>query len=129
MDRSVFTELCLEQLKQSGIRIALDDFGTGHASLVHLRSYPIDVIKIDRSFVRRFLSSAQDRAILETILRLGSSLGMEVVAEGIETTAQFENLKALGCPLGQGFLFSKAIPASEAVDWLTPVVTRQKRVA
>lgn len=119
----------LEQLKQAGVRVALDDFGTGYASLVHLRSYPIDVIKIDRSFVRRFLGSRQDRAILESILRLGSSLGMEIVAEGIETTPQLESLKALGCPFGQGFLFSKAIPASEAIDWLIPIAPDRMRVA
>jgi diguanylate cyclase (GGDEF)-like protein len=119
----------LERLKRSGMRVALDDFGTGYASLVHLRSYPIDVIKIDRSFVGRFLSSPQDRAILETILRLGASLGMEIVAEGIETSAQLDGLKALGCPFGQGFLFSKALPASEAVDWLRPAAPRLTRVA
>jgi diguanylate cyclase (GGDEF)-like protein len=119
----------LERLKQSGMRVALDDFGTGYASLVHLRSYPIDVIKIDKSFVQRFLSSPQDRAILETMLRLGASLGMDVVAEGIETPAQLEALKALGCPLGQGFLFSKAVPAAEAADWIAPVTGHQFRVA
>jgi EAL domain-containing protein (putative c-di-GMP-specific phosphodiesterase class I) len=81
---------------------------------------PIDVIKIDKSFVQRFLSSPQDRAILETMLRLGASLGMDIVAEGIETQAQLQALKALGCPLGQGFLFSQAVPASQAIDWLTP---------
>ncbi len=110
----------LERLKGSGVRVALDDFGTGHASLVHLRSYPIDIIKIDRSFVRHFLHSAQDRAILETILRLGASLGMDIVAEGIETIPQFEALRGLGCKLGQGYLFSQAVPAHEAAALLKP---------
>jgi diguanylate cyclase (GGDEF)-like protein len=110
----------LERLKDSGMRVALDDFGTGYASLVHLRSYPVDIIKIDRSFVQGFLSSPQDRAILETMLRLGASLGLDIVAEGIETQAQLDGLKALGCALGQGFLFSQALPASQAIDWLTP---------
>ena len=119
----------LQRLKKTGMRVALDDFGTGYASLVHLRSYPIDVIKIDKSFVQRFLRSAQDRAILESILQLGASLGMDIVAEGIETPAQFEGLKALGCPLGQGFLFSRAIPAVQAADWLTPHACECVRVA
>jgi diguanylate cyclase (GGDEF)-like protein len=111
----------LERLKDSGVRVALDDFGTGHASLVHLRSYPIDIIKIDRSFVRHFLHSVQDRAILETILRLGASLGMDIVAEGIETVPQFETLRALGCKLGQGFLFSQAVPPDAAAALLKPI--------
>jgi EAL domain-containing protein (putative c-di-GMP-specific phosphodiesterase class I) len=119
----------LERLKKTGMRVALDDFGTGYASLVHLRSYPIDVIKIDKSFVQRFLRSTQDRAILESILHLGTSLGMDIVAEGIETTAQLESLKSLGCPLGQGFLFSRAIPAAQAADWLTPHALERVRVA
>jgi diguanylate cyclase (GGDEF)-like protein len=110
----------LDNLKSSGIRIALDDFGTGYASLVHLRSYSVDVIKIDRSFVQRFLTSAPDRAILEAALRLGARLGMDVVAEGIETGEQLDCLKALGCRLGQGYLFSKALPADEAVQWCLP---------
>ena len=108
----------LEMLKQSGVRVALDDFGTGYASLVHLRSYPIDIIKIDKSFVQRFLSSPQDRAILETMLRLAESLGMDIVAEGIETEAQLDGLLALGCRLGQGFLFSKALSPAQALAWL-----------
>jgi diguanylate cyclase (GGDEF)-like protein len=110
----------LERLKRSGVHVSLDDFGTGYASLVHLRSYPIDVIKIDRAFVRRFLDSQEDRAILETILKLGTSLGMDVVAEGIETAEQHAALVALGCPLGQGFLFSKAVPPHEALGWAAP---------
>ena len=110
----------LERLKASGMRVALDDFGTGYASLVHLRSYPIDTIKIDKSFVQRFLDSPQDRAILETMLRLGASLGMDIVAEGIETQDQLDGLKALDCSLGQGFLFSQAVPAEKAIAWLTP---------
>ncbi|MFN3672513.1 MAG: putative bifunctional diguanylate cyclase/phosphodiesterase, partial [Bosea sp. (in: a-proteobacteria)] len=119
----------LERLQSSGVRVALDDFGTGHASLVHLRTYPIDVIKIDRSFVQRFLHSAQDRAILETILRLGESLGMDIVAEGIESDEQFETLRALGCHLGQGFLFAPAIPPEAACALLQPRRDQALRLA
>jgi diguanylate cyclase (GGDEF)-like protein len=120
----------LDSLKSYGIRIALDDFGTGYASLVHLRSCSVDVIKIDRSFVQRFLTSAPDRAILEAALGLGARLGMDVVAEGIETREQLDCLKALGCRLGQGYLFSKALPAEEAVQWCLPVESgRRSRAA
>jgi diguanylate cyclase (GGDEF)-like protein len=115
----------LGRLKDNGIRIALDDFGTGYASLVHLRSYPIDIIKIDKSFVDRFLSSEQDRAIMEATVGLGLRLGMDVVAEGIETSGQLEGLKELGCPIGQGFLFSAPIPASAAANWQMPSAVRR----
>ena len=115
----------LERLKDGGIRIALDDFGTGYASLVHLRSYPIDIIKIDKSFVDRFLSSEQDRAIMEATIGLGLRLGMDVVAEGIETSEQLAGLKEIGCPIGQGFLFSAPIPASAAANWQMPSTVKR----
>ncbi len=108
----------LGQLRDLGIRSALDDFGTGYASLVHLRSCPVDAIKIDRSFVMRFLTSPQDRAILESVVRLGLDLGMQVIAEGIEDEAQLAYLAGLGCPMGQGFLFARAMPAGEAKAWV-----------
>lgn len=108
----------VERLRNAGLRITLDDFGSGHASLVHLRRYPVDGITIDASFVRSFMTVAADRAILAAILQLGASLGIDVVAEGIETASQLEGLKALGCKYGQGYIFSRALPASEALDWL-----------
>ncbi len=108
----------LGQLREAGIRSALDDFGTGYASLVHLRSCPVDAIKIDRSFVSRVMTSAQDRAILESVVQLGLNLGMQVVAEGIEDEAQLAYLASLGCPLGQGFLFSPALPPAQAREWV-----------
>ncbi len=110
----------LEVLREAGTRIALDDFGTGYASLTHLRSYPVDIIKIDRSFVSHFMTSTRDHAILQSTLFLARHLGMEVVAEGIEETAQCEFLRALGCKYGQGYLFSKAVAAPDATVWCTP---------
>ena len=98
----------LETLQLAGVRIALDDFGTGFASLTHLRTYPVDVIKIDRSFVQHLLTSLQDHAILQSILFLAQKLRLDVIAEGIEDARQCELLKALGCRFGQGYLFSKA---------------------
>lgn len=113
----------LGRLRGGGVRVALDDFGTGYASLVHLRDYPIDVIKIDRSFVQRSKVSERDRAILEAVLGLGLRLGIEVVAEGIETSDQLSWLKGLGCPMGQGYLFSPPMPGAEALRWSTNSVS------
>lgn len=107
----------LGHLRRSGIRVALNGFGSSYSSLVHLRTHSIDVLKLDRSLVRDCLGSAHDRAILETTLGLGLRLGVDIVAEGIETIDQLECLKAMGYRLGQGFLFSQAVPASEAVAW------------
>jgi diguanylate cyclase (GGDEF)-like protein len=117
---SAQVETILGHLRKGGVRVALDDFGTGYASLVHLRDYPIDVIKIDRSFVQRSQVSERDRAILEAVLGLGLRIGIEVVAEGIETSDQLCWLKGLGCPMGQGYLFSQPMPASEAAQWVVP---------
>ena len=112
-------EVCraLHQLRAAGVRIALDDFGTGFASLTHLRSYPVDVLKIDRSFVQNSLTSDRDQAILQSMLFLASRLNLDVVAEGVEDAAQYALLRAFGCKYVQGYLFSKALPASEAVNW------------
>lgn len=112
----------LDVLRGAGIRISLDDFGTGYASLTHLRNYPVDVIKIDRSFVRDFLTSDRDHAILQSTLFLARHLSLDVVAEGVEEADQCEFLRALGCKFVQGYLFSKALPASEAVKWCSGLV-------
>lgn len=114
----------LETLRAAGVRIALDDFGTGFASLTHLRTYPVDIIKIDRSFVLHFLKSTQDHAILQSTLFLARHLRLDVVAEGIEELEQCEFLKALGCKFGQGWYFSKAISAAEAAEWCLPIAHR-----
>jgi diguanylate cyclase (GGDEF)-like protein len=101
----------LQRLSDFGVRIALDDFGTGYASLSHLNQFPVDLLKIDRSFIRRIGESADADAISAAVINLGRSLGMEVIAEGIETAAQEAHLIKLGCDSGQGFLYSKALPA------------------
>lgn len=107
-----YVDRALKMLSSAGVAIALDDFGTGYASLRHLKQFPVDIIKIDRSFIRDMASDAGDDAIVLAVINLGRSLGIRVVAEGIETPAQAEHLSKLGCDLGQGFLFSKAIPAN-----------------
>lgn len=103
----------LRKLSDAGVRIALDDFGTGYASLSHLKQFPVHVIKIDRSFVRSVTVSHEDRAIVRTMIDLGKSMSIEVVAEGIEYEAQLSFLKNAGCDVGQGFLFGKEMPATE----------------
>jgi diguanylate cyclase (GGDEF)-like protein/PAS domain S-box-containing protein len=100
-------ERALTQLSQAGVRIALDDFGTGYASLTHLKQFPVDIIKVDRSFVRDLEDDPYDAAIVRAVLNLGESLKVDIVAEGIETPAQAAYLWAQGCGFGQGFLFSK----------------------
>jgi diguanylate cyclase (GGDEF)-like protein/PAS domain S-box-containing protein len=103
----------LKALRAKGIGIAFDDFGTGYASLSYLTRYPLTRIKIDRSFVQKIgsQSAAVDTAIVRSIIVMGRNLGLEVIAEGVETTAQADFLRAEGCPELQGFLFSKPVPA------------------
>ncbi len=96
----------LEQVRSLGCRVKIDDFGTGYSSLSRLHSMPLDVLKIDRSFVMNFLDGSENAGIVETIIRLAQTLKLEVVAEGIETHDQLLRLRALGCRLGQGYLFA-----------------------
>ncbi|WP_454596969.1 sensor domain-containing protein [Qipengyuania sp. SM2507] len=105
-------ERALKLLSENGVKVALDDFGTGYASLSHLRQFPVDAIKIDRSFVQGLPEDNESVSIVEAVICLGHSLNIRVVAEGIETFAQERMLIGLGCPFGQGFLYAKAMPAS-----------------
>ncbi|WP_126173065.1 EAL domain-containing protein [Altericroceibacterium xinjiangense] len=106
----------LAQLGNAGVRVALDDFGTGYASLAHLKKFPVDTIKIDRSFVQGIESDTDNDAIIRAVIHLGRSLGIKVVAEGIETDAQAACLLKASCDFGQGFLFSKAEPANRVPE-------------
>jgi EAL domain-containing protein (putative c-di-GMP-specific phosphodiesterase class I) len=109
----------IEQLRRLKISVALDDFGTGYSSLSYLTQLRPAILKIDRSFVSPLHESAQNDTLLQTIVSLGQKLRMIVLAEGIETSDQFARLQGLGCELGQGFLFSKAVPASDVAGLLT----------
>jgi PAS domain S-box-containing protein len=100
-------------LRELGCKLALDDFGTGYSSLAHLQSLPFDQLKIDRSFVAGMTSTRESRKVVAAIIGLGHSLGMETLAEGVESEAQSEMLVWLGCELGQGWLYGRAVPADQ----------------
>jgi EAL domain-containing protein (putative c-di-GMP-specific phosphodiesterase class I) len=104
----------LHELKSLGIRLAMDDFGTGYSSLSYLSRFPVDILKMDRSFV----GSADNEALTSAIIALGASLSLEVVAEGIELPEQANSLEELGCELGQGFLFAKPMSSAALTDFL-----------
>jgi diguanylate cyclase (GGDEF)-like protein len=104
----------LQRLKSLGVTLAIDDFGTGYSSLAYLRRFPMDTLKIDRSFVERLGVQADDATLAGTIVQLGQSLGMSTVAEGIEDYGQFAALRRLGCTHAQGYYFSRPVPAAEA---------------
>lgn len=108
----------LASLHRLGVSLHMDDFGTGYSSLSHLHSFPFDVLKIDRSFVQRMSRSQQSLQIVHTILELARVMNMEVIAEGIETEEQLSLLKGMGCRYGQGYLFSRPLPAAEIATLL-----------
>jgi EAL domain-containing protein (putative c-di-GMP-specific phosphodiesterase class I) len=107
----------LEALRAEGIRIAIDDFGTGYSSLRLLKGAPADLLKIDRSFVAGLGSDPQDRPIVQTVINLADALGMDAVAEGVETPEQLAELRAAGCRFAQGFHFARPAEA-EAISAL-----------
>jgi diguanylate cyclase (GGDEF)-like protein/PAS domain S-box-containing protein len=104
----------LAALRALGVRLAIDDFGTGYSSLSYLRHMPIDVLKIDKSFIDDMVASAQQRAVVAAIVRLAETLDLRVVAEGVEEQAHRDLLQRMGCPYGQGFLFARPLPEREA---------------
>jgi EAL domain-containing protein (putative c-di-GMP-specific phosphodiesterase class I) len=109
----------LEKLKALGIGLSLDDFGTGYSSLSYIQRFPVDSLKIDRSFINRIDADTDSLEIVRVIALLGLTLGMDVVAEGIETPVQLELLQQLQCEQGQGYLFAKPLPATEAESWVS----------
>lgn len=108
----------MEQLRAMGVGFSLDDFGTGYSSLSYLKRLPLEQLKIDQSFVREVLTNANDQAIAKTIVALGSTLGLRVIAEGVETLAQRDFLDANGCHAWQGYLFSPAVSAVQFERWV-----------
>jgi EAL domain-containing protein (putative c-di-GMP-specific phosphodiesterase class I) len=108
----------LRRLSKMGIRISIDDFGTGYSSLSYLKRYPIDTLKIDRSFIHDILLDKNDDAIVTAIIAMAHSLNIKVIAEGVETVEQLNILVKKQCDYYQGFYYSKPLPASEIVDLL-----------
>ena len=109
----------LTRLSEQGIRLAIDDFGSGHSSLSYVKRLPIDVIKIDRSFVSNMLADPEDAAIVRSTIELAHRLGLTVVAEGVETEIVAKRVSEFGCDLVQGFLLSKPVSAAELTAWLS----------
>jgi EAL domain-containing protein (putative c-di-GMP-specific phosphodiesterase class I) len=108
----------LAQVKRTGVSIAIDDFGTGFSSLSHLQRLHVDRLKIDRAFVTEITGSARGSSIAEMVIQLGRNLGLSVIAEGVEDDRQAQILHDLGCPLAQGFLYSRPLSPQALVDWL-----------
>ncbi|HEY4561052.1 MAG TPA: EAL domain-containing protein, partial [Lysobacter sp.] len=108
----------LAALRDRGVRLSFDDFGTGFASLSMLQRFPIDRVKIDRSFVRDMLDNRGDAAIVKSIVLISRNMELHVTAEGVESQAQAELLRGLGCNAAQGFLYSPALSPRAFEDWL-----------
>jgi EAL domain-containing protein (putative c-di-GMP-specific phosphodiesterase class I) len=106
----------LADIKRLGVRLAIDDFGVGYSSLSHLKRFPIDTLKVDRSFIRDIPQDAEDKAITEAIIAMGKSLSLTVVAEGVETAEQQDFLRLHACDEMQGFLFSKPVPPEQFAE-------------
>ncbi len=118
----------LLSLRRSGALIAIDDFGTGYSSLSYLKSLPLDKIKIDKSFVQDLLDDDDDATIVRAIIQLGKSLGMQVIAEGVETAEQEAYIIAQGCHEGQGYHYSKPLSARELTSFLRQAQRNQVSV-
>lgn len=108
----------LGKLKSRGVLLSLDDFGTGYSSLAQLKRFPLDIIKIDRSFIADITTDQDDAAIARTIIKLAHNLGMQVIAEGVETEAQRAFLRLHDCDTMQGYLLSRPLPAAEFEEWM-----------
>jgi diguanylate cyclase (GGDEF)-like protein len=113
MDNAETAILMLQQIKETGVQVSIDDFGTGYSSLSYLHRFPIDLLKVDRSFVSAMEENTENGEIVRTVIALAKALNLRVVAEGIESIHQFHQLRILGCEYGQGYLFSKPLPVAD----------------
>jgi EAL domain-containing protein (putative c-di-GMP-specific phosphodiesterase class I) len=103
----------LAAIKRLGVRLAIDDFGTGYSSLAYLKRFPVDVVKIDRSFISGLSDQGVDREIVTAVIQLARAIGATVVAEGVETDDQLDALRRVGCPQAQGFFLARPLPLSQ----------------
>jgi EAL domain-containing protein (putative c-di-GMP-specific phosphodiesterase class I) len=117
----------LDALKKIGVRLAIDDFGTGYASLSYLKRLPVDCLKIDRSLIKGVGFDNEDTAIIRAVVTLARSLGITVTAEGVETTEQLSQLRALGCEQGQGYYFARPVSADRLPELLTSLDADDRR--
>ena len=119
----------LKRLRSAGIRIVLDDFGTGYSSLTHLQKLEIDKVKIDKSFVHDIGTGKESKAIVQAVATLARVLGIPVTAEGVETERQHDLLRLIGCTEMQGFLYSRPLSSTDAMQFLKDKKTRRPDVA
>jgi len=119
MDNAEMAVQLLNRLKALGVQLSIDDFGTGYSSLGYLHRFPVNTLKIDRSFVGRIGEAAENIEIVRTIVSLADNMGMEVVAEGVETLSQLAQLRKLNCQYGQGYLFSRPVDADSVSAWIS----------
>ncbi|MDQ4124234.1 MAG: GGDEF and EAL domain-containing protein [Actinomycetota bacterium] len=112
----------LDELKRLGVQLAIDDFGTGYSSLSYLKDFAVDILKIDKAFIDSIALGAEDSALARAVLKLGQSLNLKIVAEGVEEGVQADVLRTLGCPLAQGYLFSRPVPADALAELLEGAV-------
>jgi EAL domain-containing protein (putative c-di-GMP-specific phosphodiesterase class I) len=122
----------LAALKAAGVRIAIDDFGTGYSSLAYLQQFPIDTLKIDRSFISAMAESPESAALVRTLVQLGKTLGIETLAEGIEDLEQYSQLEREQCDSGQGYLYARPLDVEAVASFLAarrPGSDREAKVA
>ncbi len=125
MENAEATIRTLHELKEMGVHLSIDDFGTGYSSLSYLKRFPLDTLKIDRSFVQDITTSPDSAAITLAIIAMAHSLGLKVIAEGVETEEQLAFLRSHGCDEMQGYLFSRPIP----IDAFTQLLREWRRLA
>jgi EAL domain-containing protein (putative c-di-GMP-specific phosphodiesterase class I) len=113
----------LHALKKLGVRIAIDDFGTGYSSMAYLQQFPVDALKIDRSFISGIANSPESPALIHTLVQLGKTLGIETLAEGIEEHSQLQQLQREQCDSGQGYLFARPLTLHDLETFITDLPT------
>jgi EAL domain-containing protein (putative c-di-GMP-specific phosphodiesterase class I) len=115
----------LQSLREGGVRIGIDDFGTGYSSLAYLHRLPLDLLKVDRSFVNGMNDTDENAAIVRTIVALADNLSLDTIAEGVETAEQLEELVKIGCKYGQGYFFSRPLAAQQVAGLLQQAAMAQ----